>query len=151
MIFLNMSQNRRHRLLPLPHSESVLLKQAPPLPVDVVVPVSSVELTWQAIDSCLVWCSIRGDYVRGGKGGYSRRVLCTIECRTIPLSKYLMVIVFVLLWNHYKATHFSCAAFSLLLFLSFFVSRLQTSRHCKWSSYMARALNCPILSVWFHT
>lgn len=36
LIFLEMSQDSRHHLLPLPRSKSVLLKQAPALRVDVV-------------------------------------------------------------------------------------------------------------------
>lgn len=44
--------------------------------------------------SGLVWFSILGDYVRGGKGRCFtvQYVLHTIECHTIPVSKYLMVI-----------------------------------------------------------
>lgn len=50
LICLEMSQNSCClRLLPLPNSESVLLKQTPPPPVDIVVPVLRVELAQRAI------------------------------------------------------------------------------------------------------
>lgn len=58
LICLEMSQNSCClRLLPLPSSESVLLKQTPPPPVDVVVPVLRVELAQRAIvqQPCLVF------------------------------------------------------------------------------------------------
>lgn len=39
MVFPEMCQNSRHCLIPIPRTESDPLKQAPPPPVDVFVPV----------------------------------------------------------------------------------------------------------------
>lgn len=93
LIFLEMSQDSRHHLLPLPRSKSVLLKQAPALRVDVVA-VSSVELTRQAIVQwlCLVFHSWR--LCQRGKRWIldSAACSCSIQCRTTSVSKYLSVI-----------------------------------------------------------
>lgn len=59
-----------------------------------------------------VWFSILGDYVTGEKGGHFTvcRVPWAIECHTIPVSKYLMVIESLCSIETIQGKLISCAA-----------------------------------------
>ncbi len=88
--------------------------------------------------SAFVWFSTLGDYVRGGKGEYFtvQRLPCTIECHTIPVSKYLMVIEALYSTEtilRQRTSHVQ--HFSLLLCFSLFVSSQLPSPHCRYCTW----------------
>lgn len=93
-----------------PHSESVLLKQAPPLPVDVVC--SSVERGIDTAGYCTVALFGFPFLEMMSEEEQVDTLQCsTIECHTIPVSKYLMVIEALSSIETIKGTRFSCAVF----------------------------------------
>lgn len=142
-----MSQNSRHCLLPIPHSESDPLKQAPPPPVDVVVPVLGEGLTQRVIVQwpCLVFHSWR--LCQRSKRWILYSAACPLHYR-VPYHPSEQIFDgdrgFVLQWDHSGSTLLMCSI-SLLSCFTLFVSRWQSTPHCIYCCYMAEALNCPLL------
>lgn len=140
-----MSQNSRHCLLPIPHSESDPLKQAPPPPVDVVVPVLGEGLTQRVIVQwpCLVFHNWR--LCQRSKRWILYSAACPLHYR-VPYHPSKQIFDgdrgFVLQWDHSGSTLLMCSI-SLLSCFTLFVSRWQSTPHCIYCSYMAEALNCP--------
>lgn len=96
--------------------------------------------------SGLVWFSILGDYVRG-EGGYLtvQHVPCTIQCHTIPVSKYLMVIEPLYSTETIQGTRSSCAAFEFVCICLFPEGSLHPNVDIvlAWSTHLT-ALYCAI-------
>lgn len=126
-----MSQNTHHCLLPVHHSGSDPLKQAPPPSVD-VVPALREELTPQVIVlwPCLVFHSWRLCHRR------KRWILYSAVCPRgyrVPYQPSKQIFdgyrAFVLHWDHSRKAHLMCSM-SLLSCFTLFVSRLRSTPHC---------------------